>query len=92
MVDTFKNDTADYLLFDSKTQFLNPSNSIAKTITADSQLNTDSGVRYVNGPIDVGDRNVTKDGDIETYGLTLSKNLMKDLKLKDGEVVYFKIE
>lgn len=92
IVDAFKNDTADYLLYDSKTQFLNPSNNIAKTITADSQLNVDSGVRYVNGPIDVGERNVTKDGDVETYGLTLSKNLMKDLKLKDGEVVYFKIE
>lgn len=85
-------ENADYLMFQSNSQFFNPLNNKSKTVTADSQLNSDSGTRYVNGPVDIGERSVTKDNTTELYGLTLSKNLMKDLGLKDGDVVYFKIE
>lgn len=90
--------TADYLMYNSKTHFFNPLNSKSKTIIADSKLDINNlpagpGIsRYVNGPIDVGDRVITKDGKTLSVGLTLSKNLMKDLGLNDGDVVYFKIE
>ena len=86
--------TTDYLMFNSTTQFLNPLKKLAKTVNADSQLNSDNGARYVNGPIDSGERVIesTESGNTEYFGLTLSKNLMKDLKLVNGDVVYFTIE
>jgi len=86
--------TTDYLMFNSTTQFLNPLKNLAKTVNADSQLNSDNGARYVNGPIDSGERVIqsVESGNSEYFGLTLSKNLMKDLKLVNGDVVYFTIE
>jgi hypothetical protein len=86
--------TTDYLMLNSTTQFLNPLKNLAKTVNADSQLNSDNGARYVNGPIDSGERVIQsiESGNSEYFGLTLSKNLMKDLKLVNGDVVYFTIE
>jgi hypothetical protein len=92
LVDKWGTNTVDELMFSSNTQFLNPLNNKSKTVTADSQLNSDNGTRYVNGPVDSGERSINKDGQTSVYGLTLSKLLMKDLGLKDGDVVYFKIE
>ena len=86
--------TTDYLMTNSNTQFFNPLKKLNKTVTADSQLNSDNGARYVNGPVDSGERVIqsSETGNSEYFGLTLSKNLMKDLKLVDGDVVYFRIQ
>ena len=92
LVDKWGTNTADELMFSSNTQFLNPLNNKSKTITADSQLNSDNGTRYVNGPVDIGERKITVGNETDVFGLTMSKQLMKDLGLKDGDVVYFKIE
>ena len=42
---------------------------------------TNVGTRFIEGPIDNGSRG--------EYGITMSKILMKDLKLSKGDVIYF---
>ena len=85
--------TSNKLMVGSTTTFFNPLSNLTKVNNSDIQLNSDNGTRYVNGPVDSGVRRVSdKDGNYSDFGLTLSSNMMKDLKLKDGDVVYFNID
>ena len=83
---------ADYLLTSSSTDFKNPKNGITKTIESSSVLdNTNGATRQITGPADEGGSTLTN-GDITIYsGMALSKQLMKDLKLQEGDVIYFNI-
>jgi hypothetical protein len=79
-------DSSPLFLFGSrKTTFYNPNNNLRKEIPHQSV--TDQGLgpvytdRYIEGPIDNGSRG--------EYGITMSKILMKDLKLSKGDVIYF---
>ena len=73
-------------LFGEKTTtFYNPNNNLRKEIPHFSVTDTNvgNGHRFIEGPIDSGSRG--------EYGITMSKILMKDLKLSKGDVVYFSI-
>lgn len=67
------------------TTFYNPKNNLRKEIPHNSI--TDQGLgpiyneRHIEGAVDFGSRG--------EYGITMSKILMKDLKLSKGDVVYF---
>jgi len=61
------------------TLFFNPKNNLTKSVPSTSKLS--GGDRFIQGPCDFGSR-----GD---YGMTMSKALMKDLKLSNGDVIYF---
>jgi len=94
---TKKNNTtpsqvSDYLLTASSTDFKNPKNGITKTIVSSSVLDSSGGAtRQITGPADEGGSILTI-GDKKTYsGMALSKQLMKDLKLQEGDVIYFNI-
>jgi len=64
--------------------FFNPMNGLRKEFVHRSRLNTDDGSRFIEAPCDFGTRG--------EYGITMSKILMKDLKLSKGDVVYFLIK
>jgi hypothetical protein len=68
-----------------KTTFRNPKNNKEVIVNPNYQLDPNIGPISVQGPIAVGPS-------IEKYGIALSKNLMNELKLKDGDVVYFRME
>jgi hypothetical protein len=63
------------------TSFYNPKNNLRKEIPHNSVTDTNVGTRFIEGSIDNGSRG--------EYGITMSKILMKDLKLSKGDVVYF---
>jgi len=85
------NKSADWLMYYSETDFLNPVNGLSKTIQTTNNLNTDDGERYVNGPVDIGFSIVEVDGEQIECGIGMSPKLMKDLKLQEGDVIYFNI-
>ncbi len=94
---TKKNNTtpsqvSDYLLTASSTDFKNPKNGITKTIVSSCVLDGSGGAtRQITGPADEGGSVLTV-GDKKVYsGIALSKQLMKDLKLQEGDVIYFNI-
>jgi hypothetical protein len=68
-----------------KTTFKNPKNNKQIVVSPDYQLDPNIGTVKTNGPIAIGPP-------IENYGLALSKKLMEDLRLVDGDVVYFRME
>lgn len=82
---------SDYLLTASTTTFFNPKNGIRKDIVASSNLDTTNGARFIEGPADEGRSTLTKNGSTVNSGIALSKQLMKDLKLQEGDVIYFNI-
>ncbi len=65
------------------TKFYNPQNRKSYTLVSDFQLDEDAGVRRFQGPIDIGPTG--------TYGISMSKELMYELGLDDGNIVYFKL-
>ena len=75
----------DETLTNYQTIFLNPKENIPLTLphvySLDKKIQTPIAF---GGPID----NI---GDVKTYGIVLSSKLMKDLKLFDGDIVYFKL-
>ncbi len=73
--------TPDKILV-SKTRFFNPINR--KLLVLESGNNLNSTPKKVQGPINVGPPN-------EIYGIGMSKTLMSNLGLKDGDVVYFEM-
>jgi hypothetical protein len=85
------NKSADWLMYYSETDFLNPVNGLSKTIQTTNNLNTDDGERYVNGPVDIGFSIVEVGGEQIECGIGMSPKLMKDLKLQVGDVIYFNI-
>lgn len=94
---TKKNNTtppqvSDYLLTSASTEFFNPKNGRRKTIESSSVLDNSGGAtRQITGPADQGGSQL-KNGDSTLYsGIALSKQLMKDLKLQEGDVIYFNI-
>lgn len=84
----------DHLMFGAKTYLFNPSNNRKATIISDAKLDqTQVSKRYITGPADTGKVLYTdKDGNKFDSGMSLSPNLMKDLLLQEGDVIYFKIE
>ena len=78
-------DSSPLFFVGRRTVFYNPNNNLRKEIPHQSV--TDQGLgpvytdRYIEGPIDNGSRG--------EYGITMSKILMKDLKLSKGDVIYF---
>jgi hypothetical protein len=94
---TKKNNTtpsqvSDYLLTSASTEFFNPKNGRRKTIESSSVLDNSGGAtRQITGPADQGGSKLNI-GDGALYsGIALSKQLMKDLKLQEGDVIYFNI-
>jgi hypothetical protein len=67
-----------------KTLFYNPQNRKEFPLKHDFQLDEDAGVRRFEGPIDIGPTGI--------YGIAMSKDLMFELGLDDGHIVYFKLE
>jgi hypothetical protein len=84
---------ADYLVYSSNTDFLNPLNGRSKTVDTETN-NLDNTVipkRYLNGPADAGGSVLTLDGQTYHSGIAISTQLAKDLRLDEGDVIYFKI-
>lgn len=94
---TKKNNTepsqvSDYLLTSASTEFFNPKNGRSKTIESSSVLDNSGGAtRQITGPADQGGSTLTINGKKIYSGMALSKQLMKDLKLQEGDVIYFNI-
>jgi hypothetical protein len=68
-------------IISTSTVFKNPANNISVTVDpiASATMNSTN----LTGPISVGPS-------IDGYGVALSRKLMQELKLKDGDVVYFR--
>jgi len=69
----------------SITTFKNPKNGKQLILNPNYQLDINVGPIITEGPVAVGPN-------IKKYGIALSKKLMEELGLFDGEVVYFKME
>jgi hypothetical protein len=68
-----------------KTTFKNPKNNKQVIITPNYQLDSTIGPIKTDGPVSIGPS-------IENHGMAFSKRLMGDLRLVDGDVVYFRME
>jgi len=68
-------------IISTSTVFKNPANNISVTVPPIASPTMDS--TNLTGPISVGPS-------IDGYGVALSRKLMQELKLKDGDVVYFR--
>ena len=66
------------------TEFKNPLNNKTLILKPDYQLDRSIGDIKVQGPISVGPR-------LDSYGMGMSPKLMSDLKINDGEVIYFRM-
>lgn len=66
------------------TEFKNPLNNKTLTLEPYYQLDKSIGDIKVQGPISVGPR-------LSQYGMGMSSKLMSDLKIDDGEVIYFRM-
>ena len=77
----------------SNTDFLNPLNGRSKTVDTETNNldNTLIPKRYLNGPADAGGSVLTLDGQTYHSGIAISTQLAKDLRLNEGDVLYFKI-
>ena len=83
---------ADQLLYNVNTDFKNPLNGMTKTIESSTNLDSSQGNIEIQGPADVGPMVISDSkGTKVNTGMSLSPALMKDLKLQEGDVVYFKI-
>lgn len=93
---SYKNvgNVADHLVYSSKTTLFNPIKNKTKIVDAsNNNLNlVIPQLRRLDGPADSGSKILTIDGQKYYNGLSLSPKLMKDLDLKEGDVIYFKIE
>jgi len=69
---------------DVKTEFKNPLNNKTLILEPEYQLDRSIGDIKVQGPISVGPR-------LDNYGMGMSPKLMSDLKINDGEVIYFRM-
>jgi hypothetical protein len=76
--------TAD-LIRTAKTTFKNPKNNKTVVVNPNYQLDSSLGTIVAEGPVAIGPIS-------STYGIALSKKLMSELKLFDGDVVYFNME
>jgi hypothetical protein len=74
--------TANNIL-QKNTLFYNPEKNISFKLEPNFQLNEDLGGRLFQGPVDIGAPG--------KYGIAMSKKLMEQLNLNDGDVVYFKL-
>jgi hypothetical protein len=70
-------------IIQATTKFYNPQNRKEFTLGSDFQLDEDAGQRRFQGPIDIGPTGI--------YGMGMSKDLMFQLGLNDGDIVYFKL-
>ena len=73
------------LIRTAKTTFKNPKNNKTIIVNPNYQLDESIGTIVAEGPVSVGPIS-------DTYGISLSKKLMSELKLFDGDVVYFIME
>jgi len=64
--------------------FMNPGKNITITVNPNYKLDTRVRTIEFSGPIDI-----MRDSD--PYGIALSSKLMRDLKLADGDIVYFNV-
>ena len=69
----------------AKTTFKNPKTNTTLTVNPSYQLDKSVGSIVVEGPIGVGPNSTT-------IGMGMSSKLMSELKLYDGDVVYFKMD
>ena len=69
---------------EAKTEFKNPSNNKTLILEPEYQLDRSIGDIKVQGPISVGPR-------LDNYGMGMSPKLMSDLKIDDGQVIYFRM-
>lgn len=76
--------TADKIITGT-TEFLNPNNNIKLEISPNYDLDRRVEQLNVSGPVNVGPF-------INGYGIGLSNKLMKDLKITEGDVLYFRIK
>jgi hypothetical protein len=80
------------LVFNCKTDFKNPLNGRTKTVDSDAQLNISVGDPYIEGPVDVNSVTISDSSGTKVItGMGMSPKLMKDLRLQEGDVVYFDI-
>ena len=72
-------------IISTSTVFKNPANNISVTVDPITSTTSPATMNSTNltGPISVGPS-------IDGYGVALSRKLMQELKLKDGDVVYFR--
>jgi hypothetical protein len=75
--------TADKIITGT-TEFLNPNNNISINIKPNYDLDRRVDQLNISGPVNVGPF-------INGYGIGLSNKLMKDLKIVEGEILYFRI-
>jgi len=76
--------TADKIL-NARTAFINPlNNNLRVNLTHQYQLDRTQQSLFVQGPINVGPN-------VDGTGIAMSDYLMKDLRLFEGDVVYFKL-
>ena len=73
----------EHRIIQGTTKFYNP-NDVKNPITIAPAASGQINVNNISGPINVGPTGIKS-------GLALSKQLMKDLKVQDGDVVYFEI-
>ena len=66
------------------TTFKNPKNGKTIVLNPSYQLDSTLGTIVANGPVNVGPNSTV-------YGMGMSNQLMTDLGLYDGDVVYFKM-
>jgi hypothetical protein len=76
--------SANFIL-SAKTTFTNPANGKSITVSPIGETVTDINLSNISGAIHKGPG-------VDGYGIGLSKKLMNDLGVHDGEVVYFTVE
>jgi hypothetical protein len=76
--------TADKIITGT-TEFLNPNNNKTLNVSPDFDLDRRVNQLNVSGPVNIGPF-------VDGYGIALSNKLMSDLKIQEGEVLYFRIK
>ena len=79
-----KSITADKIIT-GVTEFLNPNNNKQYTLNPNYDLDRRVDTLNVSGPVNVGPF-------IDGYGIGLSNKLMSELKISEGEILYFRIK
>ena len=69
----------------AKTTFKNPKNNNTVLLEPNYQLDPNLGTIVTEGPVAVGPND-------RKYGIGLSKKLMTELRLTNGDVVYFRMD
>ena len=79
------NVNANKLMDNTKTKFFNPTNKLVLIMNSTYQLDSSIGIRQVIGPVSIMPV-------VKNYGIAMSEEAMRTLKLNPGDVIYFRID